>query len=185
MHIFFAPCICYDHCMRTIKALPGISLLGLIGFAMVCVISPKIFTKAAYALVKLEFDDIPEFSSTSLHQLSQDNNDSEYTIVDVRTPEERSISMIAGAIDQESFERNRSDYLNQKIIVYCTIGYRSGFYTRSLRQSGFEAYNLSEGILGWTHIHGRLLNPKGQTTKQVHVYSRPWNLGVNNHIAVF
>ena len=115
---------------------------------MACIVSPKIFTKTAYALVKLEFEDIPEFSGTSLHQLSRNNNDSGYIIVDVRTPEERNVSIIDGAIDQESFERNRSVYQNQRIIVYCTIGYRSGFYTRSLRQEGFDAYNLSEGILG-------------------------------------
>lgn len=170
--------------MRTIKAFLGIGLLGFIGFVITCVISPKIFTKAAYALVKLEFGDIPEFSGISLHQLSN-NNGSGYIIVDVRTPEERKVSMIAGAIDQESFEHHRSDYQNQRIIVYCTIGYRSGFYTRSLRQKGFDAYNLTEGILGWTHINGRLLNQNGQTTEQVHVYSRPWDLGVKNYTAVF
>ncbi|MDR4516645.1 MAG: rhodanese-like domain-containing protein [Nitrosomonas sp.] len=171
--------------MQTIKAFLAIALLGLVIFVMACIVSPKIFTKTAYALVKLEFEDIPEFSGTSLHQLSRNNNDSGYIIVDVRTPEERNVSIIDGAIDQESFERNRSVYQNQRIIVYCTIGYRSGFYTRSLRQEGFDAYNLSEGILGWTHINGRLLNHKKQPTKQVHVYSRPWNLGVKNGVAVF
>ena len=152
---------------------------------MACIISPKTFTKTTYALVKLEFKDIPDFSSTALHHLSKGNNDSGYIIVDVRTPEEQNVSIIADAIDQASFERNQADYQDQKIIVYCTIGYRSGFYTRSLRQKGYEAYNLSEGILGWTHIKGRLLNPKGQTTTQVHAYSRPWNLGVKHYTAVF
>ena len=171
--------------MRTIKVFLGISLLGLFGFVIVGVMSPKIFTKTAYALVKLEFDDIPDFSGISLHQLSMDINDSGYTIVDVRTPEEQNVSIIAGAIDQVSFERNQADYQNQKIIVYCTIGYRSGFYTRLLRKNGFDAYNLSEGVLGWTHINGRLLDHKGQPTKQVHVYSRPWNLGVEHYTAVF
>ncbi len=170
--------------MRLLKYFSGFCLIGLISFAVACYISPKIFMKTAYALVKLEFDDLPEISSQSLYALSS-NADSDYIIVDVRTPEERQVSMISGAIDETHFERNLPEYQNKKIIVYCTIGYRSGYYTQSLQQKGLDAYNLSAGILGWTHINGPLFNPQGQATKRVHIYSRPWDLALKDYTAVY
>jgi len=166
------------------KVVSGIFLVSLLSFVVACYISPQIALKSAYSLVKLEFPGLPEFSNQSLQALSREEK-RDYVLVDVRTPEERNVSIIAGAIDHEYFERNMASYQNKKIIVYCTIGYRSGFYAAELRQKGLDAYNLSEGILGWTHVDGLLINPQGQATGEVHVYSRPWDLAVKNAVAVF
>lgn len=119
-----------------------------------------------------------------MHELTHDER-ADYIVVDVRTPQERNVSTIAGAIDNEYFEHNSASYLNKKIIVYCTMGYRSGYYAAELRQKGIDAYNLSEGILGWAQIDGLLVGPQGQVTSQVHVFSRPWNFALKHHIAVF
>lgn len=166
------------------KVFVGIFLISLLSLVVACYVSPQVSLKAAYSLVKLEFPDLPEFSNQSLKALSRDERE-DYVVVDVRAPEERSVSIIAGAIDNEYFERNITSYENKKIIVYCTIGYRSGFYAETLRQKDLDAYNLSEGILGWTHVNGLLVNSQGRMTDEVHVYSRPWNLAVKNAIAVF
>ena len=166
------------------KVFVGMFLISLLGFLVVCYVSPQVSLKSAYSLVKLEFPDLPEFSNQSLKVLSSEERE-DYIVVDVRTAEERNVSIIAGAIDNEYFERNITSYENKKIIVYCTIGYRSGFYAETLRQKGLDAYNLSEGILGWTHVNGLLINSRGQTTDEVHVYSRPWDLAVKNAVAVF
>lgn len=167
------------------KTFIGICLLGLVGFVTLCYISPRFFIKTSYTLVKSEFTDLPEFSAQSLQALSADER-TNYIVVDVRTPEERDISIIVDAVDQAYFETNLEAYQKNKIIiVYCTIGYRSGYYAQELRQKGFDAYNLSEGILGWIDTNGLLVNPHGQETLRVHVYSRPWNLAVKNHIAIF
>ncbi len=171
--------------MKIMKTFFGICLLGLVSFTVLCYISPKFFITATYALVKSEFKDLPEFSVQSLNVLSA-NEKTDYIIVDVRSAEERNVSIIAGAIDQDYFENNHHAYQNNKIIVYCTIGYRSGYYAQELRQKGLDAYNLSEGILGWTQANGLLVNSHGQETSQVHVYSRPWDLAVGkNYTAVF
>ncbi|MCB1948870.1 rhodanese-like domain-containing protein [Nitrosomonas sp.] len=174
--------------MRTFKYFTkGVCLLGLlgvVGFAITSIVSPAAFLKTAYALIASEFGDIPAISSNSLRSQLVNNNQHN-VIVDVRNPEERHVSTIPGAISQEDFERDRTDYQNKQIVVYCTIGYRSGHYVRLLRQQGFDAYNLSEGILGWTQIDGQLINARGQVTKQVHVYSRPWNLAVKDHTVIF
>ena len=174
----------FDMYMGIFKVVLGIGMLGLVSFIVACYVSPQFFLKTSYALVKYEFPGLPEFSSRSLSKLSDDEK-ADYIVVDVRTPQERGVSVIAGAIDNEYFERNLLSYQDKKIIVYCTIGYRSGYYTQELRQKGFDAYNLSEGILGWAYVDGMLVDPQGQVTSQVHVYSRPWNLALKHHIAVF
>lgn len=170
--------------MIKMKVFVGIFLISLLSLVVACYVSPQVSLKSAYSLVKLEFPDLPEFSNQSLKALSRDEREG-YVVVDVRAPEERNVSIIAGAIDNEYFERNITSYENKKIIVYCTIGYRSGFYAEILRQKGLDAYNLSEGILGWTHVDGLLVNSHGRPTDEVHVYSRPWDLAVKNAVAVF
>lgn len=176
--------------MHLLKFFTGISLLVVLGFVTLCYFSPKFFIKTAYMLVKLELSDIPEISGTTLSKMvvpstpaaaAKDN----FILVDVRTPQERHVSVIPGAVDADFFERHFADYQHKKIIVYCTIGYRSGFYARTLRDRGLDAYNLGEGIVGWTHTDGRLFDSHGQPTRRVHVYSRPWHLAVKDHIAVY
>lgn len=174
--------------MHLLKFFAGISLLAVLGFAAACYFSPKLFIKTAYTLVKLEFGDIPEVSGKTLNALMDSSaldTTKNFILVDVRTPQERHVSVIPSAVDGQFFERHLADYQHKKIIVYCTIGYRSGFYARTLREKGLDAYNLSEGILGWTHANGRLLDSHGHSTKRVHVYSRPWHLAVKDHIAVY
>lgn len=184
------------------KMLMGVILLSAIGFAAALYSAPQLFTQAAYSWLKQEFDAAPEISSRALNQLIDPfplNNAPEtastapaansaadaVVLVDVRTPQERAVSMLPGAIDSEFFEQHQDAYLNKKIIVYCTIGYRSGFYTQTLRERGFDAYNLREGILGWTHINGKLVDAHNRPTRQVHVYSSNWRFAVRDYDAVY
>lgn len=174
--------------MYLLKFTVGLILFAVISFAAMCYFSPKFFMKTVYAVVKLKLGDVPEISNAALYQLTNNADlasTEKIVLVDVRTEHEKQVSMIPGAIDRNYFEQYLGDYRHQQIIVYCTIGYRSGFYTQTLREKGIDAYNLSEGILGWTHLDGPLLDSQQEPTKQVHVYSRPWNLGVKDYIAVF
>jgi rhodanese-related sulfurtransferase len=158
--------------------------MGLVSIIVACYVSPRFFVKSAYTLVKHELADIPDISNQMLLDLSNNQN-MRPVIVDVRSPEEQEISIIKGSIDKAFFEQHLDDYEKRKIVVYCTIGYRSGYYVESLRQQGFDAYNLSEGILGWIQAGGSLVNSNGEITSKIHVYSRPWDLGVKNHVAVY
>jgi len=170
--------------MKILKLFFGIGLIGLVCIAVASYVSPRFFVKTAYTLVKLEFADLPEFSNQALLDLSNAQR-ANYIVVDVRSPVERNISIIEGSIDQAHFERNFDSYQKKKVVVYCTIGYRSGYYAKALRQQGLDAYNLSEGILGWIQAGGSLVNTDGQITPKVHVYSRPWDLAVKDHVAIF
>lgn len=104
-------------------------------------------------------------------------------LVDVREPHERRVSMLPGAISQQDFERHSGRYRSWLVVPYCTIGLRSGLYTRTLRQRGFEARNLAGSALAWAHA-GLPFEAAGKPTRRVHVYGADWNLLPQGYEAV-
>ena len=96
-------------------------------------------------------------------------------LVDVREPHERRVSMLPGAITKQDFERNSARYRSWVVVPYCTIGLRSGIYTRDLRGQGFEVRNLAGSALAWAHA-GLPFETEGTATRRVHVYNADWNL---------
>lgn len=105
--------------------------------------------------------------------------------VDVRPPEERSVSMIPGAVAEEQFLNNLEQYKDHIIIGYCTISYRSGKLAQELMtKKGITMYNLRGGLLAWVHDGGKIVDPKGET-KRIHVYGRKWNLAPSAYEAVW
>lgn len=105
-------------------------------------------------------------------------------IVDVREPGERAVSMIPGAVTAEQFEKDRGSARKGTIVVYCTIGYRSGLYAKKLREDGFRTRNLKGGILSWVHA-GRQVVDKDGPTRRVHVYGAKWDLLPDGYQAVW
>lgn len=109
----------------------------------------------------------------------------EVLFVDVRPPEERSVSMIPGAVAEEQFLNNLEQYKDHIIIGYCTISYRSGKLAQELiTKKGITMYNLRGGLLAWVHDGGKVVDQKGET-KRVHVYGRKWNLAPSAYEAVW
>jgi rhodanese-related sulfurtransferase len=104
-------------------------------------------------------------------------------LVDVREPHEQRVSMLPGAISKQTFERESDRYRSWLVVPYCTIGLRSGFFTRTLRGHGFEVRNLAGGALGWAHA-GLPFEADGKATRRVHVYAAGWNLLPQGYEAV-
>ncbi len=104
-------------------------------------------------------------------------------LVDVREPHEQRVSMLPGAISKQTFEGESDRYRSWLVVPYCTIGLRSGFFTRTLRGHGFEVRNLAGGALGWAHA-GLPFEADGKTTRRVHVYAAGWNLLPQGYEAV-
>jgi rhodanese-related sulfurtransferase len=96
--------------------------------------------------------------------------------VDVRDRDEIEVSSIPGSITRQEFERNPAQFRNQKLIAYCTIGYRSAKFTRNWNQQGFQISNLRGSLLLWAHANGSLVDIQGKPTHEIHVYGRKWNL---------
>jgi len=81
-------------------------------------------------------------------------SDSTIVLLDVRTQGEYDSERISNTplFPVQSLEENISDlkkYKNNKIIVYCRSGNRSGMAVKILRQHGFNAVNMQGGIIQW------------------------------------
>ena len=127
-------------------------------------------------------EEFPLVQGISVEELQQQQQ--ELVLVDVRSPEEIAVSFIPGAITKEKLENNLDRYRSATVVVYCTIAYRSGKYARKLRQQGIEALNLEGSLLAWSHIGGKLVNKTG-ATKQIHVFSRQWQLTAEGYEPVW
>ena len=73
-------------------------------------------------------------------------------LVDVREPYEHAAGRISGArhvelgalaAQAETIDRE------QPVIFYCRVGARSGMAAEAFAASGWDAYNLSGGIVSW------------------------------------
>ncbi|MEM8828436.1 MAG: rhodanese-like domain-containing protein [Cyanobacteria bacterium P01_G01_bin.19] len=135
---------------------------------------------AMYREYAREFPQVKGITVQKLQQLQQQNQN--IILVDVRSPKEREVSIIPGAITSEEFEANLEQYedSNAIIVAYCTIGYRSGKYASKLRQQGIEILNLEGSLLAWSYIEGKLVDRNGSTNK-VHVFGRQWQLTADDY----
>lgn len=86
----------------------------------------------------------------------------EIQLIDVRQPEEYEAGRIAGgrlielgelAAQVDSIDRGRP------VVFYCRTGARSEMATTAFRQAGFDAHNMTGGIVDW-QAAGLPLEPK-------------------------
>ena len=131
--------------------------------------------KIAYLMDECYQDD-PDVPWITLEEFKKRRTQGEWIILDVRDVHEREVSMIPGARDIDQFYALEDEHWEKNILVYCTIGCRSAQFTRKLIKEGYEAYNLSGGVLAWA-LEGRSFRtPDGNTTHKVHVYGPKWNV---------
>jgi rhodanese-related sulfurtransferase len=65
---------------------------------------------------------------------------------------------------------------NQKIVVYCSVGYRSERIAERLQAKGFtNVSNLYGGIFEWVNV-GLPVYKAEQRTEAVHAYNRTWGM---------
>lgn len=105
-------------------------------------------------------------------------------LVDVRTAQEQTVSMIPGAITKEVFLQEKEACRDKKIVAYCTVGARSAVFAEKISKDGFQAYNLAGGILAWTGEGGKVVSAAQQAEKKVHTYGKEWDLVPSTHVGV-
>jgi len=137
--------------------------------------------EAMYEEYKQDFTDAPDVSVDRLLTMLDEGD---VVIVDGRPDEERAVSMIPGAISIDELERDLDSHRTQRIVLYCTVGYRSGVQTVELRRRGLDAYNLRGSILAWLHAGQEVVDARG-LTRRVHVYGRTWDLAPKGYEAVW
>jgi len=119
----------------------------------------------------------------SVEQLLERRESSDPVLVDARSREERAVSMIPGAVSREEYERRFDEFVGRAVVVYCTIGYRSGLVAQELSRRGVRSFNLKGGILEWTHAKQAVVDDKGET-RRVHTYGDRWDLLPDGYEAV-
>ena len=103
-------------------------------------------------------------------------------ILDTRTKQEYEVSHLPNAIwVGEEFELEDTVYFepNKRIVVYCSIGWRSENYALNiLAHQNVEVKNLYGGIIEWSNNKGDLIDQQGNTTNKTHPYSWFWGLWI-------
>ncbi len=122
------------------------------------------------------FDQYSDIIWISMEEYLNRSTSEEWAIIDVRTEEERSVSIIPGAMTIGEFERRAFEFTNKPILVYCTVGCRSGAYVRKLEKLGIKSFNLRGGVLSWANSGKMFVTTAGGTTNRVHVNSKKWNV---------
>jgi sodium/bile acid cotransporter 7 len=132
---------------------------------------------ALYQDYKKAFPEVPEMKAEETLELSAQEK---FILVDIREPEEQSVSALPSAITAEEFLRNPGAYKDHLIIGYCTNGYRSGVLAKELQEKDIRMFNLAGGVLAWLHAGGEI-HKDGEPVKRVHVYGRQWDLAPSGY----
>lgn len=171
--------------MQTIK-LHIWSLLASLGILLPsCMAQPTGLVKnKSYDRTLSTLLDTQEVSVVGVEELYQEKKE-ENVLLDTRSREEYEVSHIPGAIwvGYDSFDPSSVLDLDKskKIVVYCSVGYRSEKIGKKLKELGFqEVVNLYGSIFEWANRSYPLVNPQGDTVNQLHAYNRFWGQWIDN-----
>ncbi len=87
--------------------------------------------------------------------IEQNTNNTDFVLLDIRTPEEYAAGKIAGAVNIDFYDadfREQLDALDKDThyVVYCNSGNRSGQSLSVFEDLGFaRVENVATGITGW------------------------------------
>ncbi len=99
-------------------------------------------------------------------------------MLDIREPEEFSVSQIEGAIlattTEDALAALGSVPKDRPIVVYCSVGYRSSAVAQELQDVGFTSvYNLEGSIFAWANEGRRVVRDESQV-QEVHPFNAKW-----------
>ena len=121
--------------------------------------------------VHLGYPDVVEVAPEELIQWM--NDPTPPLLLDVRAVEEYRVSHLSGAAHREQFD-DLGVPRTRRIVVYCSVGYRSADAARQLQDLGYtNVYNLAGSIFRWAN-EGRPLVAGGKPTREVHSYDPVW-----------
>ncbi len=99
--------------------------------------------------------------------------------LDAREKREYAISHIRHAVwvGYKTFKLDHLDSIakEDKLIVYCSVGYRSEKITKRLQDMGFkDVSNLYGGIFEWVNQGQEIVDDSGHPTTKIHAYDKHW-----------
>lgn len=129
------------------------------------------------AEIRAAYPDVPRVSVDTLAAWI-DGGVSGLVLLDSRTPEEAAVSRIRGArrVDPDRLDPAALADVprDARVVVYCSVGYRSAGIARQLREAGWtDVYNLEGSIFEWAN-RGYPVYRDGEAVEAVHPYDRRW-----------
>ena len=117
------------------------------------------------------FKDVTHITAEKLQEMQSSGP---VTLVDVRSPEERAISIIPGAVSLSEMPNPLP--ADAPLVLYCTVGVRSALEARRLASIAPAAGICSMGgILEWCHAGGKIVDPASkEPTLRVHTFGARW-----------
>ncbi len=114
----------------------------------------------------------------SVNDIKQDQD---IIYLDAREKKEFDVSKINNAIwvGYDDFNLSRMDGIgkDKKIIVYCSVGYRSEKISEKLLKNGFtDVSNMYGGIFEWVNEEKEVVNSNNEPTRKVHAFDRTWGI---------
>ncbi len=108
------------------------------------------------------------------------NETEDVYILDAREKEEYEVSHIPNAqfIGYNKLNKVvlKSIPKDAKVVLYCSIGYRSEKIGEKLRKKGFtNVHNLYGSIFEWVNQDYPLVDKNGQPTQKIHTYNKDWS----------
>ncbi len=164
--------------------LRSISLLSLLLVATLILASPK--DDPLFDIKKKILDEYPTVQHVSIEQLRETLSDTSKQLpllLDVREPDEYSVSQIHGAkltpkIEQVMAVLDKQEK-NRITILYCSVGYRSASLVDQLQQRGYtHIYNLEGSIFEWAN-KGYPVYQGDKPVSVVHPYNYWWGRLLN------
>lgn len=170
--------------MKTIFIIGGLGVvlvLGFLGFRWIRVFWASDYHHMLKALYK---NTVPLLRPQQVETLE------EYTILDTRAANEYAVSSLPNALWVNYPTLNQEVLAtipkNKKILLYCSVGYRSERIGEQLLTMGFsQVYNLYGGIFEWVNTGHVVVNPSDQNpTSKVHGYAPSWGKWLGDGVEV-
>ncbi|MDG1327130.1 MAG: rhodanese-like domain-containing protein [Flavobacteriaceae bacterium] len=139
-------------------------------------------------LEKYHQEKVPYISAIELQNLQQNNK---VVVLDSRELIEFKVSHIKGAIlvGYDDFKLSSlPDNLdkNTPLVVYCTLGVRSGVIANELIERGYrDVKNLYGGISEWKNMDYMVVDSTQTPTENIYIYSKKWGKWLTKGNPVF
>jgi len=131
------------------------------------------------ALIAARFPDVLWVDAETLAGWMSGTNAGELVLLDVRNSEEQEVSQLHGAQHVDPVHPNVAALgipKDAKVVVYCSIGYRSAAVIEDLEHAGIQnVYNLEGGLFDWAN-QDRPVYRGEERVEEVHPYNRLWGL---------
>lgn len=137
--------------------------------------------------LKRQFPKVETLSTNELAMWLNNTKRPNPLLLDIREASEYKVSHLPGAIHlPPKADETRLKALLKKqrpLVLYCSVGYRSSQMVERFKalDPKVQIYNLEGSIFKWAN-EKRPMKHEGESTKEVHPYSRLWGSLLKAHV---